>query len=175
MPPQTREITYKKFLNLFTTAPHETVDEYYRFYKLGHKSRHGIPAELVAEYLEIQLADLEHLIRKTLKSPRDYITLKTFRKSRKTNSSKSHSKYRLSLDGFDRICMVSDTKKGKEISDLFIANSNFIEYYKDHIADKLIELEKSGSPMLVKSRKVSTLKHSRNKPSRKTNKSKSSK
>jgi phage anti-repressor protein len=172
MPDTKTEITYKEFLNLFTAAPRETVAEYYRFYKLGHTSRYGIPAELVAEYLEIQLADLEHLIRKTLKSPRDYITLKTFRK---TNSTKSHSKYRLSLDGFDRICMVSDTKEGKEISDLFIANSNFIEYYKDHIADKLIELEKSGAPMLVKSRKVSTLKHRRNKPSRKTNKSKSSK
>lgn len=105
-----------------------------------------------------------------MKSPRDYITLKTSRKSRKTNSSNPPSKYQLSLDGFDMICMVSDTKKAKEISDLFIANSNFIEYYKDHIADKLIELEKSGAPMLVKSRKVSTLKNRRNKPSRKTQK-----
>lgn len=58
MPPQTREITYKEFLALFTAAPRKTVDEYYRFNKLGHKSRYGIPAELVAEYLEIPLADL---------------------------------------------------------------------------------------------------------------------
>lgn len=163
-------ITYQEFLNLFTAAPRATVDEYYRFYKLGQQSKYGIPAELVAEYLEIPLQDLEHLIRRNLTADRDYITIK---KSGKNNSSKPYSKYRLSLDGFDRLCMVSDTKKGNEIMKLFITTSNFIDYYKDHIADKLVELEKSGAPMFVKTRKLSTLKHSRGTTTRKTQKSKS--
>ena len=165
-------ITYREFLKLYTAAPRVTVDEYYRFYKLGQQSKYGIPAELVSEYLEIPLQDLEHLIRRNLTTHRDYITIK---KSGKTNSSKPHSKYRLSLDGFDRICMVSDTKKGNEIMKLFITTGNFIDYYKDHIADKLVELEKSGAPMFVKTRKLSTLKHRYAKPTRKTLKNKSRK
>ena len=57
--------------------------------------------------------------------------------------------------------MISDTKKGNQITDLFITTGNFIDYYKDHIADKLVELEKSGAPMFVKIRNLSTLKHKR--------------
>lgn len=167
MPHTKTNITYQQFLNLFTSAPRATVDEYYRFYKLGQQSQYAIPADQVAEYLEIPLADLEHLIRRNLTKGRDYITLP---KSSKTNSGKSQSKFRLSLDGFDRICMISDTKKGNEITELFITTSNFIYYYKDHIADKLVELEKSGAPMFVKTRKLSTLKHKHAKPTRKTQK-----
>ena len=170
MPHTKSNITYREFLNLFTSAPRATVDEYYRFYKLGQQSKYAIPAGLVAEYLEIPLRDLEHLIRRNLTADRDYITIK---KSQKTNSSKPHCKYRLSLDGFDRICMISDTKKGNEIINLFLTTSKFIYYYKDHIADKLVELEKSGAPMLVKTRKLSTLKHKRGTTTRKTQKSKS--
>jgi hypothetical protein len=165
MPHTKTNITYQEFLNLFTSAPRATVDEYYRFYKLGQQSKYGIPAELVAEYLEMQLADLEQLIRRNLTADRDYITIK---KSGKTNSGKPHSKYLLSLDGFDRICMISDTKKGNEIMKLFLTTSNFIDYYKDHIADKLVELDKSGAPMFVKTRKLSTLKNKRGTTTRKT-------
>ena len=113
------------------------------------------------------LANLEQLIRRNLTADRDYIPIK---KSGKTNSGKSQSKYWLSLDGFDWICMISDTKKGDEITDLFITTGKFIDYYKDHIADKLVELEKSGAPMLVKTRKLSTLKHKRGTITRKTQK-----
>lgn len=113
------------------------------------------------------LANLEQLIHRNLSKDRDYITIK---KSGKTNSGESQSKYRLSLDGFDRICMISDTKKGNQITDLFITTGNFIDYYKDHIADKLVELEKSGAPMFVKTRKLSTLKHKRGTTARKTQK-----
>ena len=52
-------ITYREFLNLFTAAPRATVDEYYRFYKLGQQSKYAIPAGLVAEYLEIPLHNLD--------------------------------------------------------------------------------------------------------------------
>jgi hypothetical protein len=74
MPRTKPNITYQEFLNLFTSAPRAAVDEYYRFYKLGQQSQHAIPVGLVAEYLEIPLADLEQLIRRNLTTDRDYIT-----------------------------------------------------------------------------------------------------
>jgi hypothetical protein len=66
--------------------------------------------------------------------------------------------------------MISDTKKGDEITDLLITTGKFIDYYKDHIADKLVELEKSGASMFVKTRKPSTLKHKCGPTTRKTQK-----
>ena len=66
MPDTKTNITYREFLNLYTAAPRATVDEYYRFYKLGQQSQYGIPAELVSEYQEMQLADLEQLICQNL-------------------------------------------------------------------------------------------------------------
>lgn len=165
-------ITYQEFLKWYTAAPRATVDEYYRFYQLGHQSKYGIPTRLVAEYLEIPLRDLKHQIRRNLKADRDYITLA---KSGKNSNSPNNGKYRLSLDGFDRLCMISDTRKANEITKLFLTTSNFIYYYKDHIADKLVELEKSGAPMFVKTRSVSTLKHRRTTSNSGTRKSKSRK
>ena len=73
MPHTKSSITYQEFLNLFTTAPHATVDKYYRFYKLGQQSQYAIPAGLIAEYLEMPLANLEQLIHRNLTADRDYI------------------------------------------------------------------------------------------------------
>jgi hypothetical protein len=55
----------------------------------------------------------------------------------------SNVHYMLSFDCFEKICMASNTRKGQEYRDYFIMLRKFIDYYKQHIADKIIDLTKT--------------------------------
>lgn len=50
----------------------------------------------------------------------------------------------LSFETFEKICMNSSTKKGQEFRDYFVMLRKFIDYYKQHISDKILELSQSN-------------------------------
>jgi hypothetical protein len=57
--------------------------------------------------------------------------------------------YMLSFEGFERLCMSSSTKIGKEFQDYFIMLRKFIDYYKEHISDKILDLTKTNKFMYI--------------------------
>lgn len=46
----------------------------------------------------------------------------------------------LSFETFEKICMNSSTKKGQEFRDYFVMLRKFIDYYKNHFTEKILEL-----------------------------------
>ena len=48
--------------------------------------------------------------------------------------------YFLSFDGFEKACMLAKTARGNEVRDYFILLRKFIDYYKEHFSNKILEL-----------------------------------
>jgi phage anti-repressor protein len=46
--------------------------------------------------------------------------------------------YYISLDTFEKICMVSKSEKANSVRDYFIILRKFINYYKDHISEMIL-------------------------------------
>jgi hypothetical protein len=50
------------------------------------------------------------------------------------------AQYMITFECFEKICMNSSTEKGKMFRDYFVMLRKFIDYYKNQIADKILEL-----------------------------------
>jgi len=48
-------------------------------------------------------------------------------------------KYYVNLDTFEKICMMSKSKKANSVRDYFILLRKFINYYKDHISGMILD------------------------------------
>jgi hypothetical protein len=57
--------------------------------------------------------------------------------------------YMLSFETFEKICMNSSTEKGKMFRDYFVMLRKFIDYYKNYIADKIMELTKTNKYIYI--------------------------
>jgi len=55
----------------------------------------------------------------------------------------------LSFEGFERLAMKSSTKKGQQFRDYFIMLRKFIDYYKQHFSDKILELTKTNKYIYI--------------------------
>jgi phage anti-repressor protein/glutaredoxin-related protein len=141
------KLTLKEFLYKFTAVPQKFIDEYYKFYELCETDKYGIPLEKVAKYLGItDERTFKERVRSTLTLSEDYMIM---REMQKLTKGVKDAHYVLSFDGFERLCISSTTKKGKEFQDYFIMLRKFIDYYKDHISDKILELTKTNKFMYI--------------------------
>jgi hypothetical protein len=134
-------INLRDFLKKFTAVPEKFIDEYWEFYELCENELFGIPVDKVMKYLSI--TDRKKFIER-LRS--NYVLGKDFQVTRLTQKSQKGIKdviYMLSFECFERICLMSNTKKGQEYRDYFIMLRKFIDYYKQHITDKIENLTKT--------------------------------
>lgn len=141
------KLTLKEFLYKFTAVPQKFIDEYYKFYELCENDKFGISLPLIIKYLGITNQDkMEERIRNSLTMSIDYMIIRHHHKSVKGIK---NAQYMLSFEGFERLCLSSTTKKGTEFRDYFIMLRKFIDYYKDHISDKILELTKTNKYMYI--------------------------
>lgn len=141
------KLTLKEFLYKFTAVPQRFIDEYYKFYELCEHDKFGIPLELIVKYLGIMnLVKIKERVRNSLELSIDYMII---RRQQKSMKGVKDAQYMLSFEGFERLCLASTTKKGMEFRDYFIMLRKFIDYYKDHISDKILELTKTNKFMYI--------------------------
>ena len=76
----------------------------------------------------------------------DYVIYRLHQKSEKN---KQDVFYKLSFDGFERICMASRSERGNQVRDYFILLRKFINYYREHIANKIIDLTKTNKYIYI--------------------------
>jgi hypothetical protein len=142
-----KKLSLKEFLYLFTAIPRKFIDEYYSFYEMCKDEKFGIPLESVAKYLGIKsLIRLKTRIRDTYKLNSEYVIVRDIKKLTKGSM---NAYYMLSLDGFEKLCLRSASKKGQEYIDYHNMLRSFIDYYKDNITDKLLELTKTSKFMYI--------------------------
>ena len=135
-------ISLKEFLIKFTAVPERFINEYYKFYELCEKEQFNIPLEMIAKYLTIEsLKNFKTRIRESYTINLDYVIIRDMKKLTKGISDAT---YMLSFETFEKVCMSSTTKKGQMFRDYFVMLRKFIDYYKQHITDKILELTQTN-------------------------------
>jgi phage anti-repressor protein len=141
------KITLKEFLKQFTAIPEKFINEYYEFYELCENNKFGIHIKIVLKYLDLtDLHKLEEKIRKLYILNSDYVIIRI---SQKSTKGIKDANYMLSFECFEKICMNSNTEKGKMFRDYFVMLRKFIDYYKNYIADKIMELTKTNKYIYI--------------------------
>jgi len=136
-------ISLQDFLKKYTAISNKFIDEYYSFYEKSEKEKFGIKIQDVMKYLNIHNQNkFEERIKKNYIFREDYEIIRYIKRSKKNVK---EVQYMLSFDGFEKICMASSTEKGKAFRDYFIMLRKFIDYYKDHFANKINELAKEDN------------------------------
>jgi phage anti-repressor protein len=132
------KITLKEFLKKFTAIPEKFINEYTKFYDMCHNNKFGIKITDIMEYFKITSRDkFEERIRNNYQKNLDYEIIELRHKSQKGIKD---VEYMISFDGFEKIAMKSNTTKGQHFRDYFIMLRKFIDYYKQHFANKIMEL-----------------------------------
>jgi phage anti-repressor protein len=135
-------ISLKEFLIKFTAVPERFINEYYKFYELCEKETFGISLEMIAKYLTIEsIKNFKTRIRESYTINLDYVIIRDMKKLTKGITDAT---YMLSFETFEKVCMSSTTKKGQMFRDYFVMLRKFIDYYKQHIADKILELTQTN-------------------------------
>ena len=136
------KITLKEFLKKFTAIPEKFINEYYKFYELCETNKFGILIESLVKYLGITSQKrLQETLRTSYELNIDYVII---RENNKLMKDVKDAQYMLSFECFEKICMNSSTKKGQEFRDYFVMLLKFIDYYKNHITDKLMQLTETN-------------------------------
>ena len=130
-------MNFKDFLKKYTTVSSRFIKEYYIFYEMCENIQYGIFIDDVIKYLEIKNAErfYENFKKKYIEDV-DYIK-KTI-KNEKMIKGEKYTRYYINLDTFEKICMMSKAEKANQVRDYFIILRKFIQYYKNHISDMII-------------------------------------
>jgi phage anti-repressor protein len=132
------KLTLKDFLKLYTAIPIKFIDEYYEFYELCQNNKFGIDVSTVIEYLSISShRSFYERLRNNYKLNYDYIITKL---NKKLQKDQQDTFYYISFETFEKICMNSTSKKGEQFRDYFVMLRKFIDYYRNHISDKILDL-----------------------------------
>ena len=128
-------INFKDFLKLYTGVSNKFIDKYFMFSELCEDDEYGINAKKVVKFLNITDINILYKdLRKNFIHKKDYIIKKLSKDGTKT--------YHLSFDGFEKLCMMSNSKNGEQVRDYLLSLSKFIDYYKNHMATKINSLTK---------------------------------
>jgi hypothetical protein len=140
-------ISLKDFLKKYTAISNKFIDEYYSFYEQSENNKFSIKVEDVMKYLNIKnTKKLKERLRNNFIIGKDYEIIEYKHKSEKN---KKDVQYMLSFEGFEKVCMSSTTEKGKVFRDYFVMLRKFIDYYKDHFANKINELAKDNKYIYI--------------------------
>jgi phage anti-repressor protein len=135
-------ITLKEFLIKFTAIPINFIEGYYKFYEVCENNKFGIPIENIIAYLGITNQNkIKERIRNNYQLNKDYVII---RENNKLMKGIKDAHYMLAFETFEKICMNSSTKKGQQFRDYFVMLRQFIDYYKQHITDKILDLAKTN-------------------------------
>ena len=133
----TKPIKLIDFLKKYTAISHSFIDEYYKFYEACEYHTFGIKLEDLLDYLSINDRNKFYdRFRKKFNIQTDY---KIIRLKQKDMKGVKTAIYYITLDTFEKICMLSKSKKASSVRDYFIILRKFINYYKDHISEMIIK------------------------------------
>jgi phage anti-repressor protein len=142
-----KQLNLPDFLKKYTAISEKFIGEYYKFYEICQTHYFGILVENVAKYLGItKIKKFLERIREKYEINKDYVIM---RKKGKSAKGVQEAYYFISFDCFEKICMLSHAKKADEVRDYFIILRKFINYYKDHFADKINELVLDDNGMYI--------------------------
>jgi phage anti-repressor protein len=131
----TNSVSLREFLETYTIISKKFISEYFVFYDLCQDEQFGIKIEDVIKYLEIEKRDkFYERFKSNYKEGVDYMTYSTGLSKRSGNS---NIMYKCTFNCFQKICMMSKSKKANSVRDYFITLHEFIDYYKNEISETI--------------------------------------
>jgi phage anti-repressor protein len=134
-------INLKDFLKTYTAISNKFIDNYYKFYELCENEMFGIDLEKIMDYLEYKdVKKFHERLKNTYELNKDYIRIT---KQKLQNKNERRVFYYVTLDCFEKICMMSRTPKAESVRDYFITLRKFINYYKNNFSKVIISPDKN--------------------------------
>lgn len=128
----------EKFINQFTTIPKKFIKDFYAIAKEDYKENEKvIDFEIVCEWLNVRKDHLKRLLIKNFEKEYDYIINKTTIKHVKDKKVSTMNKILITSNCFKEICMLSQSKKAKEVRKYFIEMEKLISRYYETIKDEM--------------------------------------
>jgi len=141
------KISLKDFLKKYTAISNKFIDEYYKFYEMCEGEKYGISVESIIKYLGLESKKIFiEKLREKYTVNRDFTITRIIQKSQKGVSDVF---YHVSFDCFEKICMASKSKKASAVRDYFVTLRKFIEYYREHISEMIIDKAINGKAVYI--------------------------
>jgi superfamily II DNA or RNA helicase len=109
------------------------IDEYYSFYKLCKSDTFGIDSDQVIKYLQIKYLQIKYA-RAFHENLRDNYILNVdyviYRFHQKSEKNKQDVFYKLSFDGFEKVCLASRSEQGNKIKKYMSLIKKLTKYYE---------------------------------------------
>jgi phage anti-repressor protein len=139
----TNRLSKQDLVKLFTTIPHDFVDDFYTILDTNNDVKTPFPIHLdvLAKWLNIPKSYIMKTLRDSYRIDDDYIVEKTYNTDQRKKGSGGHNKHKvmLTVDTFKRLCMRSRTKKAEDVRTYFIELDDFVTTYKNEILDALLK------------------------------------
>lgn len=123
----------EKFVRKYTSVPKKFIDDF--FYISNENYRNNdlvIKFELVYEWLETDKSDLKKVLVKNFSEKIDY-TIEKIKVKNRNRGSNYVDKIMITPDCFKHLCMISHTKKAKEVRIYYLELENIVKRYHDEI------------------------------------------
>jgi len=130
----------EQFLKKFSNLPIEFIEDFFIIAKENYLDNEIIiNFDIIVKWLETRKDDLKKLLINNFENKYDYIITK---KEKNITTYKGKTKYEeilITPDCFKELCMISQTKKAKEVRKYFLVLEKLIKKYNDDIKEKLYD------------------------------------
>lgn len=134
-------ISLRIFLIKCTAIPIKFIDQHLIFYNACVGNPYGIEIRDVIKYLDIKKKEIFiSRFRDRFVKNVDYITEE--QETKRMVKGDVATKYYMTLDTFEKICMTTHTAKGNQVQDYFILLRKFIQYYNEHMLNMVMNSDK---------------------------------
>jgi phage anti-repressor protein len=130
------QISLEKFLTQTTSIPIKFIKNHLKFYAMCEKNLFGITLGSVIEYLNV--TEKEKFIKRFKKKFTEGVDYQVSITKRYNQKGVENKIYNMTLDTFEKICMLTNAKIGDNVREYFIILRKFIQYYKNNISEMII-------------------------------------
>lgn len=134
---QKNKITLRDFLIRFTPISKTFIDKYLSFLEMCKNDPFGINIIDVVDYLDIK--SFKKFKERIIHNFTENFDYKKQRNNIKNTKDTITVEYHITFNTFQKLCMLSKTKRGNEVRDYHVTLHNFIDYYKNDISEAIIK------------------------------------
>lgn len=143
----------EKFLRQFSTIPREFIKDFYTIAKDEYRENEIIiDFEKVCKWLKVRKDHLKLILVDNFEEKYDYSIAKKTKKHKKSNGASFYEEILITPNCFKELCMISQTKKAKEVRKYFIEMEKLVKRYHTTIKDSMHKeiglLKKNQKPKL---------------------------
>lgn len=130
-------LTVAQVIKLFTTVPHDFVDDFFSLYDRNKITQDEflINLEILSKWINVPKISLMKTLRESYTLDRDYVIKKGLKPE---NASNRYQTVLITPETMKRLCMRSQSVKSETVRTYFIEIEEFMSHYNEEIVDGLM-------------------------------------